>query len=434
MNLILTNYGHRFITEKLKICTRDAIHANPDLDILFRVLKQKAIQVEPSEIFNSLISRGYLEIVANISVEAIDFKYKTNPLENVTKIVFEFTTQCNFSCAHCRNGSMEKTTETDIEKLKSVADAFCQLNINRFDFIGGEVSKYGNGWLDLANHINSKKDKIVAIYTNGWWLEKTDFFAAGRFYNHDIEYLSDLSQNGVTHILFSIDGHEEYHDKSRKHQGLYNRIISSFERIKLCGIEPRISAVLFEDLDAKTLKALANIATEMYNLPQNMDAQLKLRFLSQDETNQFSHFIDIGSGVNLKKNRRKIDEILPVLLSCKAFYRPSPGLRIMANGNLSVCPLLDAGEDYGNIHEKSIIQILNNFQDSFLYKLNAGKHVRNYLQYLDTSIFGEYYDHLCSIRVILILLAKYMNEEKELNSETLLAINRRIARYSGHEG
>jgi hypothetical protein len=106
----------------------------------------------------------------------------------------------------------------------------------------------------------------------------------------------------------------------------------------------------------------------------------------------------------------------------------------MANGNLSVCPLLDAGEDYGNIHEKSIIQILNNFQDSFLYKLNAGKHVRNYLQYLDTSIFGENYDHLCSVRVILILLAKYMNEEKELNSETLLAINRRIARYSGHEG
>jgi MoaA/NifB/PqqE/SkfB family radical SAM enzyme len=434
MNLILTNYGHRFITEQLKVNSEAKLRANPRTAIMLQALTEKMIPVEDVGIYEELITSGYLEINKSLELDAINFKYKTNPLENVTKIVFEFTTQCNFSCAHCRNGSMEKTTETDIEKLKSVADAFCLLNIKRFDFIGGEVSKYGNGWLDLANHINNKKDKIVAIYTNGWWLEQTDFIAAGKFYVNDTEYLSDLSQNGVTHILFSIDGHEEYHDKSRKHQGLYNRIISSFERIKLCGIEPRISAVLFEDLDAKTLKALANIATEMYNLPQNMDVQLKLRFLSQDETNQFSHFIDIGSGVNLKKNRRKIDEILPVLLSCKAFYRPSPGLRIMANGNLSVCPLLDAGEDYGNIHEQSIIQILNNFQDSFLYKLNAGKHVRNYLQYLDTSIFGEYYDHLCSVRVILILLAKYMNEEKELNSDTLLAINRRIARYSGHEG
>ena len=433
MNLILTNYGHRFITEQLKINSEDRLRANPSTAIMLQVLTEKMIPVEDVGIYQELINSGYLEINNNMDLDAIIFKYKTNPLENVTKIVFEFTTQCNFSCAHCRNGSMEKTTETDIEKLKSVADAFCQLNINRFDFIGGEVSKYGNGWLDLANHINNKKDKTVAIYTNGWWLEQTDFTAAGKFYTNDTEYLSDLSQNGLTHILFSIDGHEAYHDKSRKHQGLYRRIISSFDRIKMLGIEPRISAVLFEELDAETLKSLVNIATKMYNLPQSMDAQVKLKYLSGDDTNQFSHFIDIGSGVKLKKNRREIASILPEFLNCKAFYRPSPGLRIMANGNLSVCPLLDAGEDYGNVHDKSIITIMNNFQDSFLYKLNAGKQMKHYLKYLDTSVFGEHYDHLCSIRVILILLAKYINEEKVLNSETLLAINRRIARYSGHE-
>jgi MoaA/NifB/PqqE/SkfB family radical SAM enzyme len=433
MNLILTNFGHRFITEQLKVNSEAGLRADPRTAIMLQVLTEKMIPVGDVEIYRELINSGYLEINNSLDLDAINFKYKTNPLENVTKIVFEFTTKCNFSCAHCRNGSMEKTTETDIGKLKSVADAFCLLNIKRFDFIGGEVSKYGNGWLQLANHINSKKDKTVAIYTNGWWLEQTDFIAAGKFYTNDTEYLSDLYQNGLTHILFSIDGHEADHDKSRKHHGLYRRIISSFDRIKMLGIEPRISAVLFEDLDPETVKSLVNIATKMYNLPNSMDAQVKLRYLAGDDTNQFSHFIDIGSGVNLKKNRREIASILPELLNCKAFYRPSPALRIMANGNLSVCPLLDAGEDYGNIHEKSMIGILNNFQDSFLYKLNAGKHVRNYLQYLDTSIFGEHYDHLCSIRVILILLAKYINEEKELNSETLLAINRRIARYSGHE-
>jgi len=431
MNLILSNFGHRYILEQIKICSESELLLNSVSKILFQVLKEKFISVSATNFHESLINSGFLEVVETIDLKAIKFKYKTNPLENVTRIVFEFTTQCNFSCEHCRNGFLDKTTETNIEKLKSASDIFNLLNIERYDFIGGEVSKYGNSWLDLAKHINSNNDRIITVYSNGWWLEKINFEAAGKYYKDDIEYLNDLKLNGITHILFSIDGHEEMHDKSRKNPGLFAKILSSFQRIKNAGIKPRISAVIFDNHDMKTTKALAEIATQMYDLPKGMNMHSKLHKLMEDRTNHFSNFIDIGSGANHEKGH-KIDNISTDLFTCKAFYRPSPSLRISANGNISVCPLLNAGEDFGNIHQQSLMQILNDFQNSFSYKLHANKELSKYLKYLDKNIFGEYFYHICSIRTILTLIAREINSKNQLTPQIILEINRKIAAYSGH--
>ena len=432
MNLILTNFGHRYIKEQLSSQSTDNLKDNSRTRILLQVLKDKIVSVSLNWIHEDLINNGYLEIDSSkMDLNAINFKYKTNPIENVKRIVFEYTTKCNFNCSHCRNGYMEKTTETNIDKLKLVANTFNLLNINRYDFIGGEVSRYGNGWLDLANHINKNHNKTITIYTNGWWLENTNFEAAGKYYKNDREYLSDLKQNGITHILFSIDGHAEYHDKSRNQKGLYNKILSSFNRIKQSGIKPRITALLKDNLDIQTANAFAEIATLIYDLPENLNLNDKIDRLTQDSTNHFSNFIDIGNGAHLRKKRYKVNNIPLDLLRCKAFYRPAPSLSIMANGNLSVCPLLDAGEGYGNIHNQNITEIINNFQNNFIYKLHANNDIKNYLKYFDKNIFGEFYDHICSIRIILTLLAKYINTEGSLTQDKILKINNIVAQYSG---
>ena len=433
MNLILTNFGHSYISDKIKLLSREQIDDSTPTRLLSHVLTEQTIPASSASDYEELVNAGYLEVIENIDLAAIGFRYETNPLENVSRIIFEFTTRCNFNCAHCRNGLMEKQTEKNIDKLKSIADTFHLLNINRFDFVGGEVSKYGNGWLGLASHINRNGDNTVTLYTNGWWLEATGFEAAGKCYRDELEYLSDLKQNGVTHVLFSIDGHEERHDQSRKHKGLYQKIISSFGRIKQTGIQPGISALIHDELEMDTVVSFVDIATRIYDLPADMDVKAKMDTLIEDPTNQFSHFIDIGNGAKLRKNRKKIADIPLHLLRCKAFYRPSPSLRIMANGNLSVCPLLDAGQSYGNIHEQDFLDILNNFQDSFAYKLHAGNEISTYLKYLDQNVFGGHYDHLCSIRTILTLLAKEINPLQPVSPEMLLEINRKIARYSGHE-
>ena len=432
MNIILTNFGHRYLIEQLQFNSEERLKANLFTSVLLQVLKETMIEGPLTDIHVTLISNGYLEIVNKMDLSEIAFKYKTNPLENIQGIVFEFTTKCNFNCSHCRNGYIEKTTEINIDRLKLVADTFNLINIKRYDFIGGEVSKYGNGWLELANHINHNQDKTVSIFTNGWWLENINFEAAGEFYQNDIEYLADLKQNGVTHIVFSIDGNEEAHDKSRNQKGLYHKILNSFERIKQSGINPRISGLIKDQLDLQLINTFAEIATRIYDLPVNADLETKINRLINDSINIFSSFIDIGNGAHLKNNNVKIDEIPLHLLRCKAFYRPSPNLRIMANGNLSVCPLLDAGEGYGNIHEQSMIEILNNFQNSFVYKLHANNEIKNYLKYLDKNIFGEYYDHICLIRAILTLMAKNIIVESSLTPDAILKINNKIARVSGY--
>jgi hypothetical protein len=109
MNLILTNYGHKFITEQLKSCSEQDLFTNPNLVILKQVLSEKAIEMPSGRIYEELVETGYLEINNTLDLNEIGFRYKTNPLEDVTRIVFEFTTQCNFNCAHCRNGPWTKT-------------------------------------------------------------------------------------------------------------------------------------------------------------------------------------------------------------------------------------------------------------------------------------------------------------------------------------
>ena len=115
-------------------------------------------------------------------------------------------------------------------------DVFRAIGIERFDFIGGEVTRYGDGWLDLAQHCRQQGAKTVTIYTNGWWLEQTNFTAAGKTYPDVPTYLADLREHGVTHILFSLDGPEDMHDHSRGHPGLYQRVLAGIPAGESCRV------------------------------------------------------------------------------------------------------------------------------------------------------------------------------------------------------
>jgi len=123
-----------------------------------------------------------------------------------------------------------------------------------------------------------------------------------------------------------------------------------------------------------------------------------------------SNFIDIGNGLKLSNKAFKISELSNKDIRCKAFYRPSPNIRINANGEVSVCPLLSSGEGYGNIHNQPLIEILNNMQDSFIYKLHSERLINNYLKYWDINQFGDRYEHPCSVRAVLSILARKMDK------------------------
>lgn len=436
MNLILTNYGHRYATELLKSPVEKRVNQSPENKELLNLLVKVMIPYSDNVVYNNLIERGFIETVPETTKQAdIALRYRRNPLKHVSRITFEYSTFCNFNCLHCRSGKVKRITETDVELLKSTADVFVNLGIRRFDFIGGEISKYGNGWLELVSHIQSHANMVVTLYTNGWWLCQKNFTAAGKNYPTVTDYLADLKQSGITHILFSVDGPEIIHDKWRKKPGLYKRILTGFELVKKAGIYPRVSIVIRPD-DHRLVYGLflLELAERIYSFPENTSPWAKIERLWKDSTNHFSNFIDINNAVQLRQKRFTLSQISESFLRCKAFFRPSPTLIMSASGEVGVCSILNAGEKYGNIHNQDLIHILNHLQDSFVYKLHAENRIVDYLKFFDKDIFGSYFDHVCSLRAILTLIARRI-EEKQISPDDKQAIhqvNLEVAKITGH--
>jgi sulfatase maturation enzyme AslB (radical SAM superfamily) len=390
---MLTNIGHKRLME----CRRNHIQLGLDERFLEGIEQFGVITVQQSSMTQRLIENKWIRAAQETTAEDALTTYARNPLQHVERFNFEITTLCNFNCQHCRNGGVQQITETDIELLKSNANQLLELGIRRFDFIGGEVSKYGNGWLELSRHIVSQDLKqdwtrplIITLYTNGWWLEEQQFEACGNYYQNDANFLSEMRANGVTHILFSIDGPEELHDRWRGHTGLYQKILRAIPRVQAAGIQPRLSVIVRPGETQDYLKPFAEL---MYSSKTHQLTQM-----INDRTNLFCNFIDSARGVNLRKGNTRLMDMPVEHIRCKAFFRPWPTIRIMANGAIGICPLMQGQEGYGNVHETPLDDLLNNLQNAPLYKLHASGDIASYLADVDQQEFGATFDHGCSVR------------------------------------
>jgi hypothetical protein len=121
-------------------------------------------------------------------------------------------------------------------------------------------------------------------------------------------------------------------------------------------------------------------------------------------------------------------------LYCRNFYRLSPSLTIKANGELATCRLSQAGEGYGNIHERPLVEILNHFEEVFVYQLHASRQLEKYLPLVDRSLFGSAFTHLCSLRSIVTLLAHKLHEQgvSPEDAASVQRINHEVAVVTGH--
>ena len=252
------------------------------------------------------------------------------------------------------------------------------------------MSKYGDGWLDLVQHIHryyrANQARIprpftgrleIALLTSGWWLEQTDFEAAGQTYETTTSYLQELKQSGLTHVIFSIDGPEALHDTWRQTPGLYRRILRGIPQVHAAGLIPRLSLVMStREHERLGINYLEEIADLLYEFPAGTDRYERMAVLLADPTNFVSNFIDINSGVQLREGHFHLSEIDPALLYCKAFYRPAPKLSIAASGELAICPLMNAAEKYGNIHEKRLVDVLNTLDRELRFPTSRRTHHR----------------------------------------------------------
>jgi MoaA/NifB/PqqE/SkfB family radical SAM enzyme len=376
-----------------------------------------------------LVAQGYARVFPDSTdTAAMARLMRRNPIGQVRKLVIECTTRCNYSCGHCYNAGVERITEMNAEALSSAIDTFAGIGVREFAFIGGEVSKYGDGWLGLARKARDSGAAIVSLLSNGWFLGGAAFEAAGRRYADDGAYLRDLKSHGVTHVGFSLDGRGQAHDDSRGMPGSYARILKGFGTVLDAGLQPRVSLLARSGRRKEVLDHFDELLSHMYRKDAGAASLLF------DNTNAINDFVDLG-------NHEEPEGDAPVkafgfaesALRCPGFYRPSPQLTIKANGELATCRLADAGEGYGNIHERPLLDILNGMQDSYIYRLHAERRIGDYLPFVDPNIFGRRFSHLCALRAVTTMIASRMRDQavEPGDAEGVARINREVAAVTG---
>ena len=436
MNIRLSYYGWMVARHLVNI---GQLHLgdSPETDLLLDLYTGLLTSHEDSPLHASMLDEGLIELSdETLSREEVRLRHRRNPFEHLEKIIFEFTTVCNFNCEHCYNAQVPRLTESDPKLLMEAAGTFLRMGIRRFDFIGGEVSRYGSGWLDLVEHIRSYGDDIIiSLYTNGWWLEQENFTAAGQPFDGTQAYLQELMRRGVSHVTFSLDGAGDLHDASRHQPGLYQKILRGLRQVMEAGLAPRVSLLIRPEwTDEEVESFLAEPASVIYDFDPLTPARKRALRLSLDPTNAISNFIDVGNGAGDEKIQFPILDERDHNLYCRNFYRLSPSLTIKANGELATCRLSQAGEGYGNLHQQSLVQVLNHFDEAFIYQLHASRQLENYLPLVDRSIFGSSFTHLCSLRAIVTMLARRMHDQSISFDDVsdIQRINREVAVLTGH--
>lgn len=428
MRLALTNAGHRralFLVEDLARQGHPAERLPEEDRRLLGLLESFSEPWAESLVQRELVSRRWAErLPDSVTDREVELRRRRNPIEHVGKAIVEFTTRCNFTCAHCYNAGVPRRTETDLDSLAAATDCLAELGIREFAFVGGEVSRYGTGWLELASRMSERGASRVGLVTNGWFLGERNFEAAGRRYRDVPAYLEDLRGHGLTHIAFSVDGPAAVHDRSRGREGLHARIIGGIALVREAGMKPRVSLIM---RDESSLTPLAlELGKALYG-----ERPATILF---DQTNIISNFIDIaGSEGTCVEEGYGLDELCRSGLRCAGFYRPAPRLTLKANGELATCRLADAGEGYGNYHERPLVDILNSMQESFVHRLHAGRRIGDYVGLLDRKIFGERFNHPCVARALVTMLARRMHDQGVApgDEEGVARINREVAIAAG---
>lgn len=431
MQVLLSHLGPRWIRHQVQRLAPDQVPRGLEPGqwiLLLELTLHKVVPFPCPVALDELLALGLVELSDTpLDPAALELRARRNPLENVDRVAIEYTTACGFHCLHCRNAGQAPVTEKDPARLFRAVDLLWDLGIRRFDFIGGEVTRFGPGWLDVVRHLRGKGGTTVATLTSGWFLERKDFMAAGRRYADDLELMEDLAREGLTHLTFSLDGPEERHDLWRRTPGLYQRVLKGFAKARRAGLKPQLSTL------GEARPWLEEAARALYPEASGEALPALLWKLKLDGQNYFSDLVDVGGASSLRQGRVQLRAIRDEQLPCKGFYRPSPSLRLNAGGEVATCPLMGEAPGVGNLGDRSLADVLNHMHEAPLFRLHAEKRIAGYRRFLDPGMFRNGVDHLCTLRVALNRLALLMQERgvDPADAGALRRVNEEVARGMG---
>lgn len=288
--------------------------------------------------------------------------------------VWELTLRCNMSCLHCGSSAgRARANELTVEECLGVADDLLLLGCRQITFIGGEIFLF-QGWERVARRMSDGGAK-VNIITNAYLM--------------GVEEIARIKEAKLSNVGISLDGMEKNHDRIRRSNGSFRKVLIAFEMLRKADIPMAVVTSLLgfniTDLDEMYGLLVANeveiwqiqIVTGMGNM-----AGKEGYLLDPGKVEHITSFIrekrrsgalrvyagdDIGYFDENEAYIRSRPGTITVWNGCKA------GIRVVgidSTGNVKGCESIYSDKLIeGNLHEESLEKIWTK-EGNFAYNRN----------------------------------------------------------------
>jgi len=278
--------------------------------------------------------------------------------------------------------------------------------------------------LDQYLHYFAKKELERNYYPDTYDIDNVGILSNGGFENKE-EFIKKIKSYGNVFLQVSLDSFNGHLvNRNRRKKGHFG------ELIKLAKIaEDNEYRILFDSIflgNSTSRREKENLKFFSYHHLGGYKGVVRLGNATSDEFNQITpHMIPTYIGSLSPKKTDKIGW-------CHGHVKPRD-IVIRPNGNVGTCTYGNQlPEEYGNLHKDSMVDIINNMQNSNLLRMFKDGRIEKYQYELDNSLFSKMFVSSCEPTIITLyygmlkekMMGQGMKEKdarREANLKTAIA-------------
>jgi radical SAM protein with 4Fe4S-binding SPASM domain len=284
-------------------------------------------------------------------------------------VVWELTLACNMRCGHCGSAAGKaRDDELSLDEMLHACDELAELGCERLTLLGGEPLIHRH-WQAVAARIQQDGFRCNVI-TNGWTL-------------HHERVCDQIKEAGLTIVGISVDGYGESHDRLRRREGSFDRIMKGMALLQEREVPLAISTVITNDSldDLPKMKALFRdlgvkvwqfqIGTPLGRMERDDPVLIKphrlpelFEFITETFAEKGELRLDLSDNIGyfgtpreswIGRHRPKHDRIWS---GCSAGIQ---AMGLDSNGDVKGCQSLPSVPEFieGNIRERPMAEIWN---------------------------------------------------------------------------
>jgi MoaA/NifB/PqqE/SkfB family radical SAM enzyme len=329
----------------------------------------------------------------------------SNPIKYLEELMLELTGLCNLNCGHCyRGGSREGEYGLSVEEIKKALEPLLRAGIASIQVTGGEVTLRKDDlfkiidWASQFLLLRSAPDKygireeMEKNFSHATLIKYIDRICVltNSFFDNQREFVRKLKSYGNVLLQVSLDSlDEETTDKNRGEKGVFDKVKSLTEICEEEGVFLRVISHGIGSIETKKTREnylyFARKASEMTHSRGmiQLGNAVKNNFEPKhsDSPNKY-----IGLLSPSKENKNGW---------CEGFTEPAQ-LTIRPTGNVGSCLYAYAlPEEFGNLKSNSMIEILNEIQNTRIYEMFKDGSIEQYQHELDKFLFSREFSKSC---------------------------------------